>query len=316
MEDLIHSFELFKELSADEYSGIREYFTVREFSQGDAVRGSKELFIVVKGSVATKGIRGDTAHTSVKVFKPGEIFGEISLCNGHPLNEGYSARENTAILTIDQAAIFRLIADKPVPAVKFVSQLLGLTVKRLRGYSRFLADIVQWGESASRRVITDELTGVYNRLFLDDVLQSFFEISKSNGKSLALFMLDVDKCRVINEQFGMDTGNAILQRVVSVIRESISSHGIIARYGGDEFSILLPETDVEKALAIAEEIRTKVAGFDYSALLSGENFPVSISIGISVYPETVTELTVFKEKADHSLYEAKRLGRNRVACIR
>ncbi len=315
MEHTVRTFDIFQDLDDSEFAVLRKYFTSQSYSQGEAVSCERTLCIVSEGSISALTHNPQHGAPKQQECRPGDIFGEISLCTGKMTGDYRVSSAVASLLTISDDYIKAMIVEEPAAAVKFVSRLLSLTIKRLRGVSRFLSDIVQWGENASRRVITDELTGVYNRLFLDDVLQSFFDISKSNNKPLALFMLDIDNCRVINENFGMDTGNTILLAVVSIIKNSVSRHGIIARYGGDEFSILLPETDLKGAKKIAEEIRATIASHDFSALMDKKTVPVTISIGISVFPDTATDIASFKEKADESLYEAKRLGRNRVASI-
>ena len=132
---------------------------------------------------------------------------------------------------------------------------------------------------------------------------------------MRILMLDLDNFSDINESFGHETANKLLIEVVSLVSNIISSHGIIARYGGDEYSILLPETDLKKALSIAEQIRANVEAMDFSKTIPIENIKATISIGISSFPETVMEITAFREKADASLYKAKKTGRNRVAYI-
>jgi diguanylate cyclase (GGDEF)-like protein len=320
MDDMMKNFALFSEFTDDELTLLLAYFITREYGKDEIVTRAggveRKLFIVVTGSIVTAPGNAGFINRKQTVYGPGDFFGEVALCTGKSPDGDRITAEKSRLLEISEDRITALTGEHPSVAVKFVSQLLSLTVLRLRGFSRFFADIIQWGEHASRRVITDELTGVYNRLFLDDVLESFFNISKSNGKPLALFMLDLDNFRQFNETLGMDTGNAVLQAVVAIIRKSISKHGIIARYGGDEFSILLPEAGLEKALEVAEQIRADVALCDSSKYTSGKKIPVTISIGISAFPDTVQEIAEFKGKADKSLYEAKKNGRNRIEYIK
>jgi diguanylate cyclase len=128
-------------------------------------------------------------------------------------------------------------------------------------------------------------------------------------------MLDIDNFRKINEDLGLEAGNRILQELVDLIQKITSKHGIIAHYGGDEFSILLPETDLARAKIIAEQIRSDVEKYDFSKHLAGKIIPVTASIGISSFPDTAVDLETFKQKADEALYKAKELGRNRVEWI-
>ena len=89
----------------------------------------------------------------------------------------------------------------------------------------------------------------------------------------------------------------------------------MARYGGDEFSILLPETDLNTAVEIAEQIRESVENFDFSKHLGGHDIAITTSIGVSSFPDTALDLASFKQKADESLYKAKESGRNVVRCV-
>ncbi len=190
-----------------------------------------------------------------------------------------------------------------------------LTIQRLKDTSKFLADVVQWGEEASRRVITDEMTGVYNRVFLEDALESFFNISKNNNKSLSRLIMDIDNFKDINSA-GDEAGNGVITEFAEILKRLAGIHGIIARFGGDEFFVLLPDADIEKAHSLAEEIRAEVERNDFSKYLPGRNIPVTTSIGISSFPETAADLVSFREKADASLFRAKDMGRNRIECIR
>jgi diguanylate cyclase (GGDEF)-like protein len=107
----------------------------------------------------------------------------------------------------------------------------------------------------------------------------------------------------------------VIVEFAAIIKRLISSHGIMARYGGDEFSILLPETDIKKAKEIGEEIRGAVENGNYSKHFHGKKIPVTTSIGISSYPETASTVTEFMQKADAALYRAKDAGKNRVECV-
>jgi two-component system cell cycle response regulator len=246
-------------------------------------------------------------------YLPGDFFGGSSLFGDMPASDTYYSREETVLLTLGDSELSEMIEKSSDIAVDFLSHLLGMTIQRFRKSSRFLADVVQWGENASRRIITDELTGVYNRAFLDDAVENFFHISQSNNKPLALFMMDIDDFRVINDTHGHDAGNRIIIEFANIIKDIISKHGIIARYGGDEFAILLPEAGLEKAEKIAEELRSRVESHDFTDCGNTEKFVLTTSIGISCLPETANDITAFKEKADSSLYLAKEQGKNRVA---
>jgi diguanylate cyclase (GGDEF)-like protein len=316
MIDVMRKFEIFRDFSDTELSLIEKACVIKLCEKDNIVIKSGEnkkiLFIVITGKVVSTQNIERSIERKFGEFLPGDFFGEVSLSGNKTVFDSYTASKKSQLLAISEEKLLKLIEENSEVAVKFISHLLSFTIRRFRRSSAFYSDIVQWGENASRRVITDELTGIYNRAFLEDAVENFFSISKSNNKSLSLFMIDLDNFRVINETYGLETGNQILLVLVSVIKKVISKHGIIARYGGDEFSVLLPETNIAQAVSIAETICKEVEAYDFSKFMNGKKIPVTTSIGISSFPETADNMASFKEKADASLYKAKESGRNRV----
>ena len=319
MEKRMRTLGLFRDFGDDALARLAPYFEERSVNTGDTVVAQNdrvdELFVVAEGRVESVLALPGSIERSHGDCLPGDFFGEVSLFAGRPSSDTYRAAGPCRLLVLREERLSALMEELPADAVSLIARLLGLTIRNLRASSSFLADVVRWGERASRRVITDELTGVYNRPFLEDALENFFEISKSNGKPVAFLMMDVDNFREINAAVGRERADAVIVRVVGIIRGVISSHGIIARYGGDEFSILLPEADLDRALSIAGEIRAAVQGADFSDIASGLP-PVTTSIGVSAFPDTAADLAAFREKADASLYRAKEMGRNRVEAVR
>jgi len=319
MTDILGKLEIFSGCGSDELAALEKYFKVRKCKADEPViipeEIRKELFIVLNGKVmSTLKLQGSIDRKHVEL-KRGDVFGELSLFGGTPGFDTFISIEESELLVIGENEFLELIEKTPEYSIRLISNLLSHSIMQLRKSSRFLADVVEWGEKASRRVITDELTGLYNRAFLDDAIENFFYISQSNNKPLSFLMLDTDNFRKINELIGHEGGNAVIIEFAGIIRRIISKHGIMARYGGDEFSILLPETDLNSAVEIAEQIRESVETFDFSKHLCGHDIPITTSIGVSSFPDTAMDLATFKQKADDSLYKAKESGKNRIRCI-
>lgn len=304
---------LFDRMKPDEAEKIFKYFVIKNFPEGATIieKGKKcsSLMVILKGSVLAEYSGGSGLKT--ERFEQGTLLGETYLFAGKESLEQCMAAESCVLLSISKSNIENMVSKDPCSAAKLLMSVMYLAVKRLKHSSRFLSDIVQWGEHASRRIITDEMTGIYNRQFLDDAMENFFTISKENRKPLSLFMIDLDHCRDINERFGLETGNLIIVEAVRIIRRGIGGQGIISRYGGDEFCVLLPEASSEQALSIAENIRTDVEKFDFAAKIPQLERKITISIGISNYPDNADDAEQFKANADRALYEAKNAGRNR-----
>ncbi len=319
MKEQFMRIRIFSEFDYDELAAIERYFTLKRYKKGDVVIEQnsikKELFIIIEGKIVSTMVLPETIEKKQKEYGPGDFFGEMSLLGERPSFDTFVAEKDSHLFTLQEKELELLIEKSPVIAVKFITQLLTLIIQRLRDSSKFLADVVQWGEDASRRSITDNLTGIYNRTFLEDALVNFFNTSKSNNKNLSLIMLDIDNFRKTNDILGDEAGNNIILDSVKLINDIISKHGIMARYGGDEFSILLPEANLESALKIAEDIRMTIEKHDFSKYLQGKDIPITTSIGVSSFPETATDFNTFKDKADKSLLKAKDSGRNRVVSL-
>jgi diguanylate cyclase (GGDEF)-like protein len=158
--------------------------------------------------------------------------------------------------------------------------------------------------------ITDSLTGLYNRNKLDAILSDQIALFKRNRRTFAVLMLDIDHFKTINDSRGHIAGDELLAAVAKILAQSIRSVDFAARYGGDEFVIILIDTLADAALDTAERIRSQVESAHYSA--GDESATVTVSIGIAQWQsEDATPEAVFV-RADGALYEAKRAGRNRV----
>jgi diguanylate cyclase (GGDEF)-like protein len=157
----------------------------------------------------------------------------------------------------------------------------------------------------------DALTGLLNRTYLDGRLHQEFERAKRSGTQLAVVMADVDDFKIINDTHGHQIGDAVLQAVGAIIRSAVRVFDVCARYGGDEFAILMPSTDHASAAACAERIRRRVSeyhGDPIAPLLPS----LTMSVGVAVIEggDTPAELIL---RADRALYQAKAAGKN---CVR
>jgi diguanylate cyclase (GGDEF)-like protein len=166
-------------------------------------------------------------------------------------------------------------------------------------------------ETLRHQSIRDPLTGLYNRRYLEESLARELARCERRGLPLTLLMLDLDHFKALNDRHGHDGGDAVLSSFGRVLQENCREEDIACRYGGEEFTLILPETDAATALRRAEQLRSLVAAMSVQHMRR-ELGPVTVSIGVAVFPEHATSATVLKRLADEALYEAKRLGRNRV----
>lgn len=159
--------------------------------------------------------------------------------------------------------------------------------------------------------VTDSLTGLYNRSKLDAILTDQLARYQRTRRPFALLMLDIDHFKTLNDTYGHIAGDEILKKVANILLQSIRSIDYAARYGGDEFIIILMETSAHPAATTAERIRSQVGSLHYR--INASTAPISVSIGIVECQPADTTTTVFA-RADNALYEAKRAGRNQTYC--
>jgi diguanylate cyclase (GGDEF)-like protein len=158
----------------------------------------------------------------------------------------------------------------------------------------------------------DNLTGVKNRREFDRRLQEEWARSQRFQRPLAVMMLDLDHFKAVNDTHGHLVGDAVLRHAAAVMEGQIRQADCLARYGGDEFALILVETDRRQALAAGLRLQAQLAASPCPAVGPSPGRPIAISGGIAAWPEDAAALPDLVAAADAALYEAKRQGRNRV----
>jgi diguanylate cyclase (GGDEF)-like protein len=163
--------------------------------------------------------------------------------------------------------------------------------------------------------IQDPLMGIFNRRYLERRLNEEFSKSKRYHHSLSLFLLDVDFFKKVNDTYGHQAGDIVLKKLAQIIVESMRDTDLVARYGGEELVIVLPNTPVSGATIMAERCRNQVCE---KLIVSSEEScgqsidGITVSIGVSCEIDEIDDVNKLIECADKALYQAKEEGRNRV----
>jgi two-component system cell cycle response regulator len=181
-------------------------------------------------------------------------------------------------------------------------------IKKKR-YSERLRDNVQM---SIEMAITDALTGLFNRRYMETHLATLVEQAAARGKPIAVLVVDIDFFKAVNDSYGHDAGDDVLREFALRIRKSIRNIDLACRYGGEEFVIVMPETDVAVATLVAERLRRRIATEPFAIQGGTRNLDVTISIGIAALGEAGDNAAAILKRADTALYRAKRDGRNRV----
>jgi two-component system cell cycle response regulator len=182
------------------------------------------------------------------------------------------------------------------------------TQLRRRRYTQKLREVVT---SAVELAVTDSLTGLYNRRYLETHLQSLMARGDAADRQVCLLIFDIDFFKGVNDTYGHEAGDDVLREFCNRLKRGVRGIDLVSRYGGEEFVVVMPETDTAYAKKVAERLRRDV---EREAFLTtaGVHIPVTVSIGLASYSGTGDSTAALVRRADEALYAAKRSGRNRV----
>ncbi len=182
--------------------------------------------------------------------------------------------------------------------------------QELLARTRTHVELKKTKEKLIQMAATDELTGLANRRYFIERLTNEFDRDRRYESKYSLLIIDIDHFKNINDTYGHKTGDLVLQEAASVMKKSLRSSDIIGRIGGEEFAVLLPETEIKAALLISERVRKNVE--EVKVLSNSHEIKITISLGVSqsaVEDQNVDEIFI---RADTAMYNAKKEGRNRI----
>jgi len=182
-------------------------------------------------------------------------------------------------------------------------------LRRKRFADRLRANLEQSIEFA----VTDPLTGLHNRRYMEGHMATLVDQSAHRGKPLSVLLLDIDHFKAVNDTHGHDSGDAVIREFARRILNNVRSVDLVCRYGGEEFVVIMPETDIQVAGTVAERLRERVAGEPFDIPSADSLLNVTVSVGIAGIENPIDTPADILRRADEALYRAKRAGRNRVA---
>jgi diguanylate cyclase (GGDEF)-like protein len=304
-----------------EFALIAPFFEFRRASRGVVVftegDTNQELFILVSGELNAHVTQPDGTQRWLYNIYPVNYFGEMAVIAREPQSATVIARQSAEMMVLRGADFYRIISDYPRVAIKMLGAIADTQNRWLEKSFRHLGDLLRWGETARRRAITDDLTGLYNRSFLEESIKDRFSQGSVGLRQMSLLMMDLDRVHEINERHGVKAGDQVIITMAEILGTLLRSEDISARLSGDEFAALLIDADGPSARMIADRIREAAA---FRAVAVPETpgseqlvtIPIRISIGIAVAPAQADNGPALMSLADAALRRAKVLGRNRV----
>ncbi|WP_163269792.1 PleD family two-component system response regulator [Chelativorans alearense] len=195
----------------------------------------------------------------------------------------------------------------PVERQELIARLR-TQIRRKRYNDSLRSSVAQTVEMA----VTDPLTGLHNRRYLDSHLRSLFDRSTARKRPLSVMMADIDRFKSINDTFGHDAGDAILKAFAGRLRKNLRGIDLVCRYGGEEFVVVMPDTELVVAEKVAERIRAEIASGPFTTSEGDNAIDVTASLGVASTRMPGDTVEALMKRADRALYEAKTRGRNRV----
>ncbi|MGC2518582.1 MAG: GGDEF domain-containing protein [Burkholderiales bacterium] len=217
------------------------------------------------------------------------------------------------LITACYVFLGRSAIESPVLSISYTTVLLAqLAPMLLVAYitTMFSADIRYGINKAKLLSETDELTGLYNMRGFSLTMDRAFGQAVRYSRPVSVLMIDSDNLKAVNDEHGHDAGNELLRLIARGIKSQLRSTDVLARYGGDEFVVLLPDTGTDGSRDVAERVRESIARTPLE--LRNQNVKITVSIGLASYPDHGRGMDTIMERADEAMYRAKEQGRDRV----
>lgn len=328
---ILKKSKLFQGLNDEQIAEIAGKMYYCEFEKGNALvyegEMGNELYIIVEGEVVIS-VMGASSDNKVSVggdksgeqnreektevitlakICAGDFFGEMSMLETEPRSATCSAVTPVRTLVLKSKDFMNLIETSPIIAGKTLSNMLEITAARLLSTSSFATQMIQWGQSAKQRAITDTLTGLFNRRYLDTYMEVLLTSSISEKQTVSFAMVDIDHFGQLNTRYGAEFCDTLLVEIAHIFQASFDEDDILIRYGGDEFCFFI-RGELSKAVQQCTSVCTKIYALHFD---EHPELKPSCSIGLATYTNNLTSASLLKQ-ADTALYHAKENGRNQV----
>ena len=278
----------------------RKYSIVENSKFNKLVQDIKIPLSETKGGILASTIHnGKPLHINRKTSSPKEKDPLMRFIKSNEfLSAPLKARDKIiGAIVVDNLYTGNPITDSDIRILTMLADQAGLSVEKSQLYEKTLL-----------KSHTDSLTSLFNHGYFQGTLENLILDAKTNNSQLSLIMLDIDNFKTYNDSFGHQVGDAILVEIANIIKASLRKHELACRYGGEEFAIILPETNKHAAFMISERLRKNI---ENTKFLSEEfNVELTVSLGVANFPANAQDKSSLIACADNACLKAKRKGKN------
>ncbi len=313
--ELLRGTGLFATLHEDELATIGRNSEFYSFKDGDVVfqAGSHigGLFIIKDGSVVISKQRDDGENVVIARFIRGESFGELDMLEDRQMTATARADADTALLMFPLKGMHfqEVLSRHSNISAQILHKLLNIITGRIRATNRLLSEKSQWVQELKSQLYSDKLTGMYNRIFMEE---EFPAQLPDMGPHTTIIMMKPDNFKAINDNYGHDVGDKALRYMAFCVKSQIRDKDIPIRYRGDEFVVILPGTDMEKAATFAEHIRVLFKKLKFDHITGGMSIIMTVSIGLAEYPGKAGDVFDLVRACFDKMFEARESGGDRI----
>jgi diguanylate cyclase len=313
---LLKKASIFSLLKEKELKVVAKYSEYRTFRKGQALfsegGSGDELFVVEDGEILISKQTIENVERDVARFIAGECFGELDLFERAPRTATATAEKDSRLLIFPMKGIefTDVLQNHPEISAHILHTLLAIIAGRIRRTNRIISEKSQWIQDLRKQILNDKLTGLYNRSYLDEDLREL--LSEHNQTSLLI--IKPDNFKIINDKYGHDAGDNTLRLMADTVKSSLREGDIPVRYRGDEFAVILPDTDKNYAIGFSDKLKSALNMIDLREILMAADFRITTSIGIAVYPYHSDDHITLAKKAYEKMLEARNSGGDKILC--